>query len=66
MRRAELNKRNFGYGVYYEPTYYRSRKREIMEALGENYDQACPSEDRFLVVKSFKEMEDLINEENDY
>jgi hypothetical protein len=27
---AQLNKRNFGYGVYYQPTLERSRKKQIM------------------------------------
>jgi hypothetical protein len=35
LRRAALNKRHFGYGGdYYVPTYEKSRKKLIMEAMG--------------------------------
>ena len=37
---AQLNKRNFGYNSRYTPTLERSRKKQIMEAMGENYDYA--------------------------
>lgn len=38
-----MNKRNFGYGVYYEPTLERSRKKQIMDAMGTTYDRAVES-----------------------
>ena len=63
---AKLNKRKFGYGVYYEPTLERSRKKQIMEAMGASYDRAVLSEDRYMVLKSFEELEAKINAENDY
>lgn len=50
---AELNKRNFGYGVYYQPTLERSRKKQIMEAMGADYDRAVESENRYLVLHNF-------------
>lgn len=53
---AQLNKRNFGYGVYYQPTLERSRKKQIMQAMGANYDRAIESEDRYLVMRSFEEL----------
>ena len=51
---AQLNKRNYGYGAYYQPTYERSRKKQIMEAMGEHYDRAVESEDLFLTINSFQ------------
>ena len=63
---AQLNKRNFGYGVYYQPTLERSRKKQILEAMGNSYDRACESEDRFLVMRDFEELAGKIEAENDY
>lgn len=63
---AQLNKRNFGYGVYYEPTLERSRKKQIMEVMGASYDRAVESEDRYLVMRSFEELAEKIKAENDY
>ena len=66
IKMAQLNKRNFGYGVYYEPTLERSRKKEIMEVMGSSYDRAVESEDRYLVMRSFEELAAKIQAENDY
>lgn len=35
-KRAQDNKRDWGYGVTYKPTLAISRKKEIMEAMGSN------------------------------
>jgi hypothetical protein len=59
IRMANLNKRHFGYGIYYEPTLERSRRKQIMEAMGENYDRAVESEDRYLVIRDFDELAKL-------
>lgn len=56
IQMAKMNKRQFGYGVYYQPTLERSRKKQILEAMGADYDRACQSEDRYLVMKSFEEL----------
>lgn len=63
---AQLNKRNFGYGVYYQPTLQRSRKKQIMDAMGANYDRAIESEDRYLVMTTFEQLEAKLKAENDY
>merc|ERR1712125_187512 len=34
---AEINKRNWGYGQYYEPTLERSMKKRLYNELGDNY-----------------------------
>lgn len=45
LRRAAQNKRHFGYAQdYYTPTLERSRKKKIMEAMGESYDRAVLTE----------------------
>ena len=49
---AQLNKRSFGYGAYYYPTLERSRKKQIMEAMGEHYDRAVESEDELIYAGS--------------
>lgn len=66
QKMAELNKSNFGYGAYYKPTLERSRKKQIMAVMGDSYDRAIESEDVFLVMRSFEELEEKINRENDY
>ena len=66
IQMAQRNKRNFGYGNYYQPTLERSRKKQIMEAMGASYDPAVLSEDRFLVMRSFEELAAKIEQENDY
>lgn len=42
-RRAEINKRSFGFGHFYKPTYEKSIKKQVMEALGDNYDYSYKS-----------------------
>lgn len=66
LRRAEHNKRNFGFQFTYTPTLERSRKRQIMELLGENYDHAVAFEDRLIDIATFEDMQAHIDEENDY
>jgi hypothetical protein len=67
LRRAAHNKRHFGYGQdYYTPTLERSRKKMIMEVMGEDYDRAVLSEDRWLCIRSLDEVQSIIDAENDY
>lgn len=68
MNRATLNKRSFGYGNdYYVPTMEKSRKKMIMEVMGENYDRAILCEERFLCQpNTFEELQEQIDSENDY
>lgn len=67
MRRAAQNKRQFGYAMdYYIPTLERSRKKKIMEAMGDSYDRAVQCEDRWLCLRSLDEVEARAAAENDY
>ena len=67
LRRAAQNKRQFGYGMdYYTPTLERSRKKQIMEAMGESYDRAVLCEERWLCLRSLDEVAARIEKENDY
>ena len=65
-RRAALNKRDFGFGHYFQPKYANSRKRLIMDLLGEDYDRAVQFEDRMMEFSSFEQLQAQIDEENDY
>jgi hypothetical protein len=60
-RRAQMNKRNFGFGLYYEPTLKNSRKKLILETLGDNYDRAAQFEDRLLDIATFEELQAQID-----
>ena len=40
---AQLNKRSFGFGSHYRPTWEKSRKKQIMDVMGEHYDFAVPA-----------------------
>ena len=66
IRRANLNKRYFGFQTQYQPTLERSRKRMIMELLGDQYDSAIAFEDRMLQIATFEDMQAKIDSENDY
>jgi hypothetical protein len=66
LRRAEHNKNNFGFQFTYRPTLERSRKRQIMELLGDNYDHAVAFEDRLIDIATFEDMQAHIDQENDY
>ena len=50
----------------YQPTLERSRKKQIMELLGKDYDQAVPFEDRMLSIGTMEELQEKIDAENDY
>ena len=65
-RRADHNRSNFGFQPYYKPTLERSRKRMIMDLLGEKYDHAIAFENRIEAISSFEEMQEKIDAENDY
>ena len=63
---AQLNKRNFGFGSHYQPTWEKSRKKQIMDVMGEHYDFAVESENEFLMYNDFAEYDAAIAEENEY
>jgi hypothetical protein len=65
-RRAALNKGDFGFQFQYKPTLERSRKRQIMELLGDNYDHSIAFEDRLIDIATFEQLQATIDEENDY
>ena len=46
-----MNKRDFGFGHYFRPTLENSRKRLVMELLGDDYDRAVEFEDRLETQK---------------
>ena len=48
------------------PTLERSRKKMIMDLLGDKYDEACPFENRVEAPDSFEALQAQIDEENDY
>ena len=66
LKRAAFNKRNYGFNPRYEPTLERSRKRQILEAMGESYDPAVLPEERYTFIVTMEEMHKRIEEENDY
>ena len=66
MRRAQANKRYHGFVPMYQPTLERSRKRQIMELLGKDYDQAVAFEDRMTSFGTMEELQASIDAENDY
>ncbi len=57
QERAEFNKRNYGYNSFYKPTYEKSRKKQIMEVMGSDYDYAFKFEDRHLVLRNCDELD---------
>ena len=63
---AQLNKRMFGFDSHYRPTWEKSRKKQIMDVMGEQYDFAVESENEFLVFNDFAEYEASVAEENEY
>lgn len=65
-RRAEHNRNHFGFQVQYNPTLERSRKKMIMELLGDKYDRAIEFENRIEGVSGFEELQAQIDAENDY
>lgn len=65
-RRAEHNRSHFGFQTRYEPTLERSRKKMIMNLLGDKYDQAIAFENRVEAVATFEALQAKIDEENDY
>lgn len=65
-RRADHNRSHFGFHDKYTPTLERSRKKMIMELLGDKYDQAVAFENRVEAVGTFEALQARIDEENDY
>lgn len=66
QRRAQINKKNLGFQFQYVPTLERSRKKQIMQLLGDNYDVAVKFEDRLIDHATFEQLQARIDEENDY
>ena len=63
---AQLNKRSFGFGSHYRPTWEKSRKKQIMDVMGEHYDFAVESENAYLFLRDWEDYDRHIAEENDY
>lgn len=47
IKGTRLN-RNYGFNSYYKPTLERSRKKQIMDALGDDYQHAEPFHHMFM------------------
>ena len=63
---AQLNKRNFGFGAHYQPTWEKSRRKQIMDVMGEQYDFAIESENMYLLHKDWEDYDACVAEENEY
>ncbi len=59
--RADHNRHNYGFGGVYQPTYERSRKKQIMELLGDQYDVSIRFEDRMLQIETFEQLQAQID-----
>eukprot|EP01017_Pseudomicrothorax_dubius_P035511 TRINITY_DN497_c0_g1_i1.p1 TRINITY_DN497_c0_g1~~TRINITY_DN497_c0_g1_i1.p1 ORF type:complete len:162 (+),score=48.62 TRINITY_DN497_c0_g1_i1:28-513(+) len=64
VRRAELDKRNWGYNAIYRPTIARSRKRVIMELLGDQYRPAEDYSARATIET--RTVQQIMDEENNW
>ena len=64
QRRAQENKRDWGYNAIYRPTLARSKKRQLMEALGSDYKFADTYAERFMIET--RTLEQIYEEEDNY
>jgi len=64
QRRAQENKRDWGYNAVYRPELPKSKKKAIMEAQGENYRFATPWPERYMVER--RTLEEVTEEENNW
>eukprot|EP01016_Furgasonia_blochmanni_P025145 TRINITY_DN270_c0_g1_i1.p1 TRINITY_DN270_c0_g1~~TRINITY_DN270_c0_g1_i1.p1 ORF type:complete len:217 (+),score=59.71 TRINITY_DN270_c0_g1_i1:3-653(+) len=63
-RRAAENKRNWGYHANYKPELARSRKKLMLETLGDKYEYPLPWAERFMIET--KSVEKVMEEENNW
>ncbi|CAD8170543.1 unnamed protein product [Paramecium octaurelia] len=64
VAQAEVNKRNWGYGVWYKPTLERSRKKLLQDALKDKYRYAMTWEELF--YEDPRPVEEILEEENSW
>lgn len=64
IKRAQENKRDWGYNAVYKPTLARSTKKAMLETLGENYRYPEAWPERYMIET--KSLEQIMEEEENW